>query len=429
MSPRCLMALSALTLLVAAAAPRAHGADWPQWRGPNRDDVSTEAGLLKSWPEGGPPRSWLFEKCGVGYSGPAIVGDRLYIMGARDGDDQLITLNSQTGEELWTATIAPMLDTDSMHKWGGGARGTPTVDGDRIYTIGSQGTLVCVSAANGDVVWKKSMPDDLGGKTPNWGYCESPLVYGDLVVCTPGGEKGSIAALNKATGEVVWQSEDLTKDTGYSSIVVLRDGAAEQLVQLTPEQLVGLDPKTGAKLWGEPWGGNVAVIPTPIVKDRLAYCTSGYGRGCMLVRVGDNNAVEKLYDNKVMKNKHGGVLLIGDSLFGHSDGAGWMCQDLMTGDIVWRERDKLEMGSITAAEGRLYLLGEKEGEVVLIEASTEAWKEHGRFKLDPLSEERKPDGGIWTHPVIANGRLYLRDQNYVYCYDVRDPGLASAGGN
>lgn len=429
MSPRRLITLSALTVFVAACAPSARSADWPQWRGPHRDDVSTETGLLKSWPEGGPPRSWLFENCGVGYSGPAIVGDRLYIMGGRDGDDQLIALNSHSGEELWAATIAPMLDTDNMHHWGDGARGTPTVDGDRIYAIGSQGTVVCVNAAGGDVLWTKSMTEDFGGKTPSWGYCESPLVYGDLVLCTPGGEKGSIVALNKETGDVIWQSEDLTKDTGYSSIVVLRDGATEQLVQLTPEQLVGLDPKTGAKLWGEPWGGNVAVIPTPVVKDRLAYCTSGYGRGCMLVRVGQDNAVEKLYDNKVMKNKHGGVLLIGDHIFGHSDGVGWMCQDLMTGDVVWRERDKLEMGSITSAEGMLYLLGEKEGDVVLIEASTEEWKEHGRFKLDPQSDQRKPDGGIWTHPVIANGRLYLRDQNYVSCYDVRDAGLAASAGN
>jgi hypothetical protein len=179
-------------------------ADWPQWRGPNRDDISTETGLLKSWPEGGPRRVWLFEDCGLGYAGPAVVGDRLYIMGARDGTEYLLAINVENGREQWAAPIGELYEND----WGGGPRGTPTVDGELVYALGGQGNLICARVSNGDVVWSKSM-QDLGGTTPNWGYCESPLVYENKLFCTPGGDQGSLAALDKQTGQVLWQSSEL----------------------------------------------------------------------------------------------------------------------------------------------------------------------------------------------------------------------------
>lgn len=397
-------------------------AEWPQWRGPNRDDVSTEKNLLQEWPEGGPPRVWMFENAGVGYSGPAIVGDRLYTMGARDKKELLLVLDAKSGKELQAVEIGDMLENN----WGDGPRGTPTVDGKFIYALGAQGNLVCIEAATGDLQWRKSM-QDLGGAIPTWGFTESPLVYEEMVLCTPGGEQGAIAALDKKTGELIWQTKDVTTGAHYSSLVVREGKNGPELVQLLADQLVGLEPKSGKVLWSSPWPGKVAVIPTPIVKDQYVYVTSGYGVGCRAIEIGDNDEVKELYDNKVMKNHHGGVILVGDHVYGHTDPGGWVCQNLKTGDEVWRERSALGKGAIAYADDRFYCLSEDDGEVVLIEASTEGWKEHGRFKLDPQTKQRKPAGKIWTHPVINDGKLYLRDQNLIYCYDISENGDANAG--
>lgn len=401
-------------------------ADWPQWRGANRDDISTEKGLLQEWPEGGPQRVWLFENCGVGYSGPAVVGDRLYIMGARKGKELLLALDVKTGNELWAAEIGNLLENN----WGDGPRGTPTVDGEYIYALGAQGNLICVETASGDLRWRKTM-QELGGAVPTWGYTESPFIHNDLVLCTPGGEQGAIAAFDKKSGDLVWQSKDATDGAHYSSIVARPGRKIPEAVQLLPTELVGFDPTTGKIAWRSPWPGRVAVIPTPIVRDNFVYITSGYGVGCRLVEVGDDNTAKKIYDNKVMKNHHGGVILLGDHLYGHSDGVGWVCQDLKSGEQTWRERSALGKGAIAYADGRFYCLSEDEGHVVLIEASPEGWKEHGRFTLDPQTDQRKPQGKIWTHPVICDGKLYLRDQNLLFCFDISAKAgeSADAAGN
>ena len=399
-------------------------ADWPQWRGPNRDDVSTETGLLKSWPEEGPPRVWLYEDCGLGYSGPAIVGTRLFTLGARQDEELLLAIDVASGEQLWASPIGETLGNN----WGDGPRGTPTVDGELVYALSAKGNLNCARADSGEIVWMKSLLE-LGGKIPTWGYSESPLVYEEMVICTPGGEQGAIVAFDKKTGELRWRATDLTSPAHYSSIVLAPCEAGMECVQLLPDQLVGIEAKTGKTLWSEPWPMPTAAIPTPIVRDRLVYATSGYGVGCMLVEIGPDHAPRKLYENKVMKNKHGGVILVGDYVYGHSDGVGWVCQELMTGERVWRERDALGMGAIAYADGMFYCLSEDDGEAVLIEASPEGWKEHGRFRLDPQSDQRKPAGKIWTHPVICDGRLYLRDQNLLYCFDVRDASSAGEAGN
>jgi outer membrane protein assembly factor BamB len=285
---------------------------------------------------------------------------------------------------------------------------------------------VCVRADSGEVVWTKAM-QDLGGKVPQWGFAESPLVYHDMVVCTPGGDQGSIAALNKETGDVVWQAKELTSGTHYSSIVVMKHGDHEDLVQLLPDQVAAVEPATGKSLWTVPFPGQVAVIPTPVVHDRSVYVTASYGAGDMLVEVGDDHVAEKKYESKVMKNKHGGVVLLDGRIFGHSEQVGWVCQDFATGESLWRDRDAMEMGGITYADGRFYCLGEDTGDVALVAPSAEKWEEHGRFKLDPQTTLRKEKGKIWVHPVVCDGRLYLRDQNYVYCYDIRAGGGATTG--
>ncbi len=403
-----LTALAALTPFAAAAT----GLDWPQWRGPDRTDVSKETGLLKAWPEGGPKRVWLFENAGHGYSGPAIVGGKFFTIGTRDGNEILLVLDAATGKELWTAKLGGILENG----WGDGARGTPCVDGDRVYALTGPGNLVCVSAADGKILWQVTMKS-LGGKIPSWGYTESVLVDGPRVLCTPGGAKGAVAALDKLTGKVLWQSKGFTDPAHYSSVVPAQINGVAQYVQRSATSVVGLGVSDGKLLWETSFAGRTAVIPTPIVRENEIYVTAGYGAGSKLVRIGAGNAVTEVYENKVMKNHHGGVVLIGDYVYGHAD-TGWVCQDFKTGEQVWIYKD-FKKGAISAADGMLYCLEENTGTVVLVEASPKGWKESGRFKLTPQTKIRSNSGKIWTHPVISHGKLYLRDQDLIYCFDIK----------
>jgi outer membrane protein assembly factor BamB len=406
------MKLPALFLAVSISSITAVASDWPQFRGPNRDDISAETGLLKKWPADGPKRVWLFDNAGMGYSGFSVAAGKLFTIGTRDQKEILIALDAATGKELWIAPISDVLSNG----WGDGPRGTPTVDADRIYALSGTGNLVCVQAADGKVLWTKSM-GDLGGKRPGWGFTESPLVDGKLVLATPGGEKGTMVAFDKMTGAVVWQSADITEGAQYSSIVPATIGGKKQYVQLVMQTLFGVDAATGKLAWRTPWSGKTAVIPTPIVKGDEVFVSSGYGVGCMKVAVKGGEA-KTVFLNKDLENHHGGVIRIGDFLYGHSKG-GWTCMNFADGTVKWVEKGALEKGAVTSADGMLYCLGEKSGTVVLAEASPNGWSEKGRFKLDPQTTIRNPKGAIWTHPVVANGKLYLRDQNYIYCYDVK----------
>lgn len=386
--------------------------DWPQWRGPNRDDVSKETGLLKEWPAEGPRRVWLFDNAGAGYSSFAIANGELFTMGTRDNNETLLALDANAGRELWAAPMGSIFN----EKRGGGPRGTPTVDGNRVYGLSGNGNLVCVNVADGTIAWQKQMKD-LGGVLQKWGYSESVLLDGNNVICTPGGPQGTVAALDKSTGALVWQTKDFTDDAQYSSIVPATINGVPQYVQITMQSIVGIGPKDGKILWKTAWPGRTAVIPTPIVRDNLVYVTSGYGVGCKLIRISPNNQVETVYENKVMKNHHGGVILVRDHLYGHAD-AGWTCQNFKTGEEVWNHR-AFDKGAVAYADGMLYCLEERSGTVALVEASPAGWKERSRFRPEPQSKIRLPDGRIWTHPVISNGKLYLRDQDLIYCYDVK----------
>ena len=391
-----------------------HAADWPQWRGPNRDDHSPDTGLLKQWPAGGPKRLWLNENAGLGYAGFSIVGNRLFTMGLRDNVELVLALDATSGKELWSAPAGPKYPNN----WGDGPRCTPTVDGDRVYATGGQGLLVCAQASDGKVVWQKSLISDLNGKLQNWGYTESPLIVGDLVICTPGGEKGTVAALKKATGDVAWRSTEITDPAQYASAILVQHAGKPQIIQLVAKRYFGLDPASGKTLWQQEFKGRVAVIPTPIYHAGQVYVSAAYSVGSSSVQLDAGNKVTKLYENTVLKNHHGGVILVGEHLYGHSEGAGWVCQNLKTGAEVWSHRG-FGKGAVHYADGMLYCLDEGSGELALVEASPKAWTEHGRFKLEPQTRQRKPEGRIWTHPVVVNGRLYLRDQELLSCYDVK----------
>jgi outer membrane protein assembly factor BamB len=399
-------------LLALSAQQALFATDWPQWRGPSRTGVSEETGLLQSWPEGGPKRLWIFDKAGNGYSGPAIARGKLFTIGTREDSEVLICLDANAGKELWVSPVGSILKND----WGNGPRGTPTVDGDFVYAMSGDGLVACASASDGKIVWKQSMRE-LGGRIPGWGYCESVLVHGDNLLCTPGGGQGAIAALDKKTGKVIWQSTEFTDPAHYSSIIAADLNGKSQLIQRTEKSIVGIDSKDGKVLWKTAFNGRTAVIPTPVYKDGHVYVTAGYGAGCKLVKIGENNEVTTVYENPIVKNHHGGVVLVGDYIYGHAD-PGWICQNFKTGEEVWRHRD-FGKGAITAAEGMLYCLEERSGTVVLAEASPKGWQERGRLLFDQKSSIRPSRGAVWTHPVISNGKLYLRDQDLILCYDIK----------
>ena len=402
-------------LLIAAAHPPAHALDWPGFRGTDREDISKETGLLKQWPATGPKKLWVSEKAGLGYSGFAVVNGTLYTMGLNGDSEDLLAFDANTGALKWTTPVGPIF----TNKWGDGPRGTPYVDGDRVYALSAQGYLLCANATTGAAVWTQAFKD-FGGKPPGWGYTESVLVDGDLVVCTPGGSQGTVLALDKTTGKKVWQSEGWNDAAQYGSIVPAVLNGTRQYVALTMQNVGGVDAKTGKKLWLSPWPGRTAVIPTPVVRENEVFISSGYGVGSKLVRVGADNATTDVWTNANLINHHGGVLRVGDHVYGYSDKGGWTCLDWKTGEVKWADKS-LGKGAVHCAEGMLYLLDEKDGSVVLADASPSGWKEHGRFKLDPQTTQRKPDGRIWTHPVVSGGKLYLRDQELLFCFDVRDP--------
>lgn len=396
----------------ASAGGGAAAGDWPQWRGPNRDDVSRETGLLKKWPAGGPKRTWVSEEAGLGYSGFSVVGGKLYTMGLFDAEEKIICIDTATGKKAWESTVGPIY----KNGWGDGPRATPTVVGGMVYATGGNGDLVCVNAESGKQVWSVSLTKDLGGKVQGWGYTESPLVDGDLVIVTPGGGKGTLAALNAKTGKLVWQTSDVSENAQYSSVIPIDHGGRRQYVQLLMNSVVGVS-KEGKVLWKSDFPGKTAVIPTPIYSDGQVYVAAGYGVGCKALKL-DGGTATDLYSNTNMVNHHGGVILIDGFLYGHSDKGGWTCQDFKTGEIVWQDKG-VGKGAVTSADGMLYCLSENDGTVALVEVSKAGWEEKGSFKLEATSSQRNPKGKIWTHPVISNGKLYLRDQEFISCYDVK----------
>lgn len=402
-------------LTLCASSLLTHAGDWPQWRGPDRSDVSAETGLLKSWPTGGPRLEWLYKDAGKGYAGFSVAKGVLYTMGTREEREMVVAVDAVKGTELWHAAI----DDIFGNKWGDGPRCTPAVDGDKVYALSGKGTLVCLSAKDGKQIWSRTM-GEMGGKTPGWGFTESVLVTTDHVVCTPGGPQGTMAALNKDTGATIWQSKDWTDPAQYSSIVPAVIHGVPQYVQLTMQSIAGIAIGDGKVVWRADWPGRTAVIPTPIIRDDRVFITSGYGVGCKSLTIAKDWTTTENFRSNDLENHHGGVVLVGDYLYGHSK-SGWTCLDWRTGAVKWQEKRAVGKGAITAADGRLYLLDEKTGAVVLIEASPEAFKEISRFTLQPQTQMRSPQGAIWVHPVIANGRMYLRDQEYVHCFAIKAP--------
>ncbi|MFM1768656.1 MAG: hypothetical protein RJA22_1185 [Verrucomicrobiota bacterium] len=387
--------------------------DWPQWRGPGRDGVSAETGLLKEWPTNGPQGVWVAAGLGRGYSSVSVVGDRVYTMGDGPEHSFVHALDGKAkGKILWSTKVG--LPGGSYP----GTRSTPTVDGDHLYVLGQWGDLLCLQAADGKEVWRKSLKEDLKGKMMSgWGYSESVLVDGNQVICTPGGEGGTLAALHKKTGEVLWRSKDLTDRAAYSSVIKVEIGGVPQYIQFTDASVAGVAPADGKLLWRAPRRGSTAVIPTPIYKDNHVFVTSGYGVGCNLFRIdstGGKFSATEVYANKDFANHHGGVVLIGDHLYGHSDSRGWICMEMKTGKVKWTHAG-VGKGAVAAADGMLICRSERgKGVIALVQATPDGYRELGRFNQPERSTKES-----WPHPVIANGRLYIRDQDSLICFNLR----------
>jgi outer membrane protein assembly factor BamB len=405
-------AIAFLATAVLTATPLL-SADWPQWRGAGRVGHSPDTSILAPWPKSGPKQAWIFKDAGIGYSSFSIVGTRLFTMGARQESEQVICLDATTGKELWATSLGPVYENN----WGDGPRSTPTVDGDHLYALSATGILACLNIKDGTEVWKVDVVKSLGGELQGWGYTESVLIDGDHVICTPGGQQGTMAALHKKTGAVVWQSSKLKGPAQYSSPIRIEVNGQPQYAQLLMNKVVGIAPKDGALLWETSFPGRVAVIPTVLFHNNSVYATAGYGTGCQMIKL-DGAEPEVVYEEKSITNHHGGVIVVDGKIYGHSDKGGWTCQDFLTGKIEWQD-ESLGKGTCTYAAGHLICVDENDGTVVLATAKPDKWQEISRFKLAPQTSLRKKEGRIWSHPVVVNGRLYLRDQDLIFCYNVQ----------
>ena len=400
-----------ITILVPVAAT---AGDWPQWRGVDRDGYSTDTGLLRQWPASGPKLAWKIKTIGGGFSGPAVAEGKIYVMGDKEGACGIFALKESDGSMLWSRELgAP----GGHPKWKG-PRATVTVDGEMLYTLTQNGDLYCLAASDGTMAWKKNLDGDFGGKMMSgWRWSESVLIDGDRLLCTPGGDQGTVLALDKNNGEQLWRCSGLVDPAGYSSIMIWELGGIRQYVQLTGKSVAGIAVDTGRLLWRGDRLGKTAVITTPVMKDDMVFVTSGYGIGCNMFQVaasGRDFSAKQVYANKDMMNHHGGVIRVGDHLYGTSSST-LVCMDMATGEVAWEDKS-VGKGSIAYADGMLIVRSEgRDGAVALVEAVADEYRELGRFDQPDRSAVQS-----WPHPVIATGRLYLRDQDVLLCYDLKD---------
>jgi outer membrane protein assembly factor BamB len=403
---RTLTSIAILTLSLSAAFVAQTPGEWPQWRGANRDGISKETGLMKQWPADGPPLVWKATGAGAGYSSFAVAGGRIFTMGLRANREYVIAFDVATGKEVWATAHGSRFQNDR----GDGPRGTPTVDGDKVYALGGNGDLSSVDANTGRIVWAMNVLKKFGGENPQWGISESPLIIADKLLITAGGPGAAVVALNKKDGTLIWKSQ--SDSAGYSSGMPLQNGNTTQVVFFTHDRALGLDLKDGKLMWEYPRAANdVANVATPIVRGNRVFISSDYGTGAAVVEIKADGKAQEVYFTKDMRNHHASSVLIGDYLYGFSSSI-LTAMRFDTGEVAWRDRS-VGKGSLVYADGNLYAFSEN-GVVGLIEATPTGYREKGRFRIQ---QDSLP---TWTHPVIAGGRLYLRDQNTIYAYDLRE---------
>jgi len=393
-----------------STAPAATDTAWPQWRGPNRNGLSSDTGLLKQWPPAGPPQAWSANGLGAGYGSVSMSADRIFVQGARGRKSVINVLDRATGKAIWSKALGAEGSDDR----GSGPRGTPTLDGDRVYVLTEEGDLWCLVAASGAELWTRNILREFGGRQIPWLISESPLVDGGNVIVTPGGPRATIVALDKMTGKTVWTSQQLSDAAGYASLIGADVGGVRVYTTLTSRAGVGVRASDGRLMWRfQPIANDTANIATPIFSDNKVFYSTGYGTGAALLALTAANgevAAQQVYFTRDMQNHHGGLVLVDGYLYGFHNSI-LACLDFATGRVVWRDRS-VGKGTLTYADGNLYVLSE--GNVVgLVVASSSGYQEKGRFSI--------PDKGLpsWAHPVVSGGRLYVRNQDTLTAFDVR----------
>ncbi len=405
--------LFAATLIVVGAVSlggQSASFDWPQWRGPDRNGLSKETGLLSQWPRSGPTVAWSAAMLGAGYGSIAVQGDRVYVQGMRNRQSVVSTLNRADGKLVWVRILGPAGDNDR----GPGPRSTPTIDGDRVYALSETGDLACLRAADGTVIWQRNILKEFQGENPNWLLSESPLIDGDHVIVTPGGRGAGVVALDKMSGKTVWVSKELSDGAGYSSPIVADVGGVRTIMAFTADAGVGVRASDGKLMWRNSSASNgTANIATPVYSDGKVFFTSSYGAGGALLGLrasGNEVRAQEIYFTRDMRNHHGGVVLVNGYIYGYNDSI-LTCLEFASGKMVWRDRS-VGKGAVTYADGHLYILSE-DNVVGLVEATPAGYREKGRFSI---ADQGLPS---WAHPVVSGGRLYIRNQGTLTSYDVR----------
>jgi len=404
-----LMVVSLAVSLVSAVSQTPATGDWPQWRGPNRDGISTETGLAQQWPAGGPRVVWTAPGLGAGYGAVAIKGARVYVQGLRGRNTMVHSLNRADGTYVWSKNLGAGGSNDR----GSGPRSTPTLDGNQLYVLTEGGDLWCLRE-DGTEVWHRNILKDFSGSNIQWLLSESPLVDGDRVIVTPGGRNAGIVALDRMTGKTIWTARELNDDAGYASAVVVEAEGVRAYTTFMASEAVGVRASDGKVLWRyRPAANRTANIATPVVHDNKVFYSSNYGVGGGLVTLQPTNdglTAKESYFTRDMQNHHGGVLLVNGTLYGFN-GAILAALDFATGKLLWRDRS-VGKGAITYADGRLYILSE-DNVVGLAEVTAKGYVEKGRFQI---ADQGLPS---WSHPVVSGGRLYIRNQGQLTAYDVR----------
>jgi outer membrane protein assembly factor BamB len=399
-----------VALAVVAVAAQAPSTDWPQWRGPERNGVSRETGLLREWPRSGPAVVWSVSQLGTGYGSVAVAGSRVFVQGMKNRQSVVTSLDRAAGKPVWSVALGSAQENDR----GSGPRSTPTLDGDRVYVLTENGDLVCLMVADGKVVWRRNILREFNGRNINWLVSESPLIDGDRIIVSPGGRNAGMVALDKMTGTTVWVSKELSDEAGYASSVVADVQGVRTIMTLTGNAGIGVRATDGKVMWR--YGNvanNTANITTPIYSNGKVFFTSAYGTGGALLELratGESVSAHEIYFTRNMQNHHGGVVLVDGYLYGFNNSI-LTCLEFETGKVMWRDRS-VGKGSVAFADGRLYVLSE-DNVVGLVEASPKGYRETGRFSI---ADQGWPS---WAHPAISDGRLYLRNQNVLASYELR----------
>jgi len=397
----------AIGLACSGALSRAE--DWPQWRGPRRDGLSRETGLLKKWPEDGPKRLWTARGLGIGFSSMAVANSMIFTAGDKEGKTFLTALDLD-GKLLWQTPNGPA--------WKGnpaGSRSTPTVDDGRVYYLSAHGNLLCADARTGKPIWSLNILERFQGRNITWGLAESPLIDGEKLICCPGGPRSAMVALDKKTGKTVWVCPGAGDKPGYASAIAVEQDGLRLYVTMTSRAAIGVAAETGKLLWRLPHKTAYDCnIPTPIYHAGHIFIDSGYGSGGALLRLvvkGQGAGVQEVWRTKTLDNHHGGVILVEGYLYGSSHRGKWVCLDIKTGKAAY-VANGVGKGSVTYADGMLYTYSER-GAMGLVPATPTGHNVVSRFRVPPGGS-----GPFWAHPVVSGGRLYLRHADALHCYDI-----------